>query len=378
MAESEDGQEKSEEPSERKLNKAKEEGNVARSRELGTAVLLIASVAVIFALGGWLVEAMVMITNHTFEFDRAYIEDTSRMSAELRLSVYEASLKTAPILLLMMIAGIIGSAGMGGVSFSTKAIAPKLNRLSPLQGLKRMFSLNSLVELGKSWLKVLLIGGTGVALLWYYQRHFNALGSSDVMAEMKGAIELLLLPLFILALVTALIAVIDVPWQAFSHKKKLRMTMQEVKDEYKNTEGKPEVKGRIRQLQREMSQRRMMDAVPEADVVITNPEHFSVALKYDQGRMDAPVVVAKGGDEIALKIREIAKAHEVPIVQAPPLARSLFQYAKIDQPIPEGLFVAVAQVLAYVWQLRQHRKQQGDRPNKPNKFDIPDDLRFDP
>lgn len=378
MAESEDGQEKSEEPSERKLQKAREEGNVARSRELGTAVLLIASVGVLYALGGWLVEAIVMITHHTFTFDRAYIEDTSRMSAELRISVYEAAIKTAPILLLMMLAGIVGGAGMGGVSFSSKAIAPKFNRLSPLQGLKRMFSVNSLVELGKSWLKVLLIGGSGVGLLWFYQYRFNALGMSDVMAEMKGAIELLLIPLFVLALATALIAVIDVPWQAFSHKKKLKMTKQEVKDEYKNTEGKPEVKGRIRQLQREMSQRRMMDSVPEADVVITNPEHFSVALKYEQASMDAPIIVAKGGDEIALKIREIAKAHSVPIVQAPPLARSLFQFGKVDHPIPEGLFVAVAQILAYVWQLRQYRRNQGERPSKPNKFDIPDDLKFNP
>ena len=175
-----------------------------------------------------------------------------------------------------------------------------------------------------------------------------------------------------------MIAVADVPWQIYSHTKKLRMTMQEIKDEFKESEGKPEVKSKIRQLQREMSQRRMMADVPTADVVITNPTHFAVALKYDSSGMSAPVMVAKGSDEVAMKIREIAKEHNVPQMQAPPLARALYTHGKIGDEIPEGLYVAVAQVLAYIYQMDLFVKGRGPRPERKPDMPIPRDLRVDP
>ncbi|MBS3805671.1 MAG: EscU/YscU/HrcU family type III secretion system export apparatus switch protein, partial [Oleiphilaceae bacterium] len=181
---------------------------------------------------------------------------------------------------------------------------------------------------------------------------------------------------FLLACATIIIAAIDVPFQIFSHQKKLRMTKQEVKDEFKDSEGKPEVKGRIRQLQREMAQRRMMEDVPGADVVITNPTHYAVALKYDQNSMSAPVVVAKGGDETAFKIMEIARANKVDILRTPPLTRAVYHNTKVGGEIPDGLYMAIAQVLAYLFQLRRFRQGQGERPGMP-KFPIPSDLRRD-
>lgn len=373
-----DDQEKNEEPSEQKLRKAREEGNVPRSKELNTAVLLLLAGGGLFTIGPFIAAALAEVAVNSWTFDHHQATDTDWMA----ISLYSAFIKEAGILLpffmILFFASILGSIGLGGFNYSPKALAPKANRISPLAGLKRMFSMNSLVELGKGWLKVLLLGGVGITVLLSFSPSFMQLGPTNVEYASRQGINLILTGFLILAAVTGLIALLDVPWQIFSHTKKLRMSRQEQKDEYKNTEGKPEVKGRIRQLQREISQRRQMAKVPEADVVITNPEHYSVALKYDQNAMAAPVVLAKGADEMALKIREIAKEHRVPMVQAPPLARSLFQFAKVDEPIPEGLYMAVAQILAYVWQLEQYQKGRQPKPRKPSDMPIPDDLRFDP
>ena len=240
-----------------------------------------------------------------------------------------------------------------------------------------MFSLKALVELLKGLAKFLVVGSLCVLVLLTQEKDLLSLANEDVVAAMGHGMQILGWAFLLMASTTLLITAVDVPYQLYDYQQKLKMTLQEVKDEMKNTEGKPEVKGRIRQLQREISQRRMMSEVPQADVVITNPEHYAVALKYAEDERAAPVVVAKGVDRVALKIREIAKEHDVPIVTAPPLARAIYFNAELDAEIPEGLYVAVAQILAYVYQLREYQRRRGPRPSDLGDLPIPDELRRD-
>jgi flagellar biosynthetic protein FlhB len=292
-------------------------------------------------------------------------------------SMWEAVSALVPWFILVLIAAFLSPLGVGGWLFSTKALAPKMSRISPLAGIKRMFSANSLVELFKAWGKVLVVGTCAYFVIEFYFQDAMDLQSAPVRPAIKRSVDIVLWAAVILCASTLIIAMIDVPWQIYSHTKKLRMSLQEIKDEFKDTEGKPEVKGRIRQMQREAAQRRMMGAVPDADVVITNPTHYAVALKYTGGN-GAPIVVAKGIEETALKIREIAKEHNVPQMEAPPLARAIYAHTRIDEEIPEGLYVAVAQVLAYIYQVDQYAKGQGTKPERRPAMPIPKDLRVDP
>jgi len=291
--------------------------------------------------------------------------------------MWEAVAALFPWFILVIIAAFLSPLGVGGWLFSTKALAPKMNRLSPLAGFKRMFSANSLVELFKAWGKVLVVGTCAFFVIKYYFQDAMDLQNAPVRPAIKRSAEIVLWAAVILCASTLIIAMIDVPWQIYSHTKKLRMSLQEIKDEFKDTEGKPEVKGRIRQLQREMANNRQMSAVPEADVVITNPTHYSVALKYEPDSMNTPILLAKGGDHMALKIREIAKAHDVQIIESPMLARAIFHTTEVEDEIPGGLYVAVAQVLAYVFQLRNFYKGKGDKPTYPNNVTVPKEMRYD-
>ena len=247
--------------------------------------------------------------------------------------------------------------------------------MDPIAGIKRMFSLHSLVELLKGMAKVSLVISVAFLLLSMFQSEIMGLARESLEVGLGHALDISLWIGIALAASTVLIALIDVPFQLWEHNKKLRMSRQDIKDELKDSEGKPEVKGRIRQLQMQMAQNRMMAAVPEADVVITNPTHFAVALKYQPETMAAPVMLAKGADHMALKIREIAKANKIEQIESPALARSIYHTTEIDQEVPAGLYVAVAQVLAYVFQLREYRKGRGDRPDSPRSPDIPIDMR---
>lgn len=378
MAEQDSSQEKTEEPTARKLEKSREEGEVPRSKELATTMVLVIGAAGLLAFGPWMAERMVRIAKLGFSVERDAIYDTSVMALYLTASLGEATFALAPWLVLVLIAAIAGPVGVGGWLFSTKAFMPKLSRINPLSGLKRMFSMNSLVELLKAWAKVLVVGFIAWSVLAYFFVESTQLQYKSLRPAIDGAIHIVLWSVFALALSTIVIAVADVPWQIYSHTKKLRMSLQEVKDEYKDTEGKPEVKGKIRQLQREAAQRRMMADVPTADVVITNPTHYAVALKYQMGSMSAPLLVAKGSDQVAMKIREIAKEHNVPQLQAPPLARAIYGHTKVGDEIPEGLYVAVAQVLAYVYQMDMYAKGKGPKPERKPEMPIPRDLRVDP
>ena len=377
MAEENDNsQEKTEEPTPRRLEKAREDGQTARSKELATMSVLLAGAGGLLMFGGSLGAALESIMIDAFTIERAAIYDTRHMSVQLILSAKAAAFALSPILIMLLIAAIAGSIGIGGLLFSAKAIAPKANRMNPIKGLGRMFSMRSLIELVKAIAKVALVLAVAILILNLRTDNLLSIAEQPIVPAMAHVVWTLAWSFFFLSCATIIIALIDVPFQIYDHQKKLRMTKQEVKDEYKDSEGKPEVKGKIRQLQREMAQRRMMQDVPTADVVITNPTHYAVALKYDQMSMGAPVVVAKGADEIAFKIMEIARENKVEILRTPPLTRAVYHNSDIGQEIPDGLYMAIAQVLAYVFQLRQFRKGRGDKPGMPD-FPIPPEMRRD-
>lgn len=377
MAEGDDSsQEKTEEASPRKLEKAREEGQVPRSRDLtSTAVLLIASVG-IYVFGGFMGNKIVGLTRENFTLNRATIYDPNAMIAHLVSAIYDGLVSIAPLMILLLIASIVGPIALGGWNYSPKAMEPKFSRMDPLAGIKRMFSAKSLIELLKALGKVLIILGATVWVLKFFAQDMFRLVDESIGSAIIHSLEISILATIALSATTIVIAAIDVPIQIFEYNKKLKMSRQDQKDEAKETDGKPEVKGRIRQLQREMAQRRMMSNVPQADVIITNPEHFSVALKYDPDTMETPLMIAKGGDHTALKIREIARAHNIEIIQSPVLARAIFYTTEVDQEIPSGLYLAVAQVLAYVFQLRNYRKGKGERPVYPRNINVPRDMRY--
>ncbi len=377
MAE-EAGQEKSEQPTAKRLQDARERGEIPRSKELATTILLLAAAGAMLVLGEQLARALERMMAYNFTLDRQAVFDTSRMFAHLWASLYEALWGTAGIFLLILIAAIVGPIALGGWNFSGKAIAPKLSRINPLSGIARMFSLKALVELGKALAKFLLVGSLSVVILLAVEDDLLQIGAQATRPAMLHGLEVLGWSFLMMSATLIVIALVDVPFQLHDYTKKLKMTLQEVKDEMKNTEGKPEVKGRIRQLQREMAQRRMMAAVPEADVVITNPTHFAVALTYDQDGTGAPLLVAKGADLIAFKIREIADAHAVPVLSAPPLARAIFFSTELEEEIPAGLYMAVAQVLAYVFQLKSYQERRGQRPDLPTDLPIPPEYQRPP
>lgn len=378
MAEDNDNsQEKTEEATPRKLQKAREDGQTARSKELATMAVLLAGAGGLLLFGARLGASLEAIMRDSFVIERSAIFDLRHMSVQLIESAKEAAWALSPILLLLLVAAVAGSVGIGGLLISGKAVAPKLNRMDPIKGLGRMFSMRALIELVKAIAKVGLVMALAVVILGLRTEDLLAIAGEPVVPAMTHVLWTIGWSFFLLACATILIAAIDVPFQIHDHQKKLRMTRQEVKDEYKDAEGKPEVKGKIRQIQRDMAQRRMMQDVPSADVVITNPGHYAVAMNYDQTAMAAPIVVAKGADEMAFKIMEVARENKVEVLRTPPLTRAVYHNTDIGAQIPDGLYMAVAQVLAYVFQLRQFRKGRGPKPGMPD-LPIPPDLRRDP
>lgn len=376
--ENEDGQEKSEDPSERRLEKGLEDGQVARSKELATLLSLMFGMIAMYFAGSMLAEALAAIGRDAFTISRGELADKSSMATLLG----ESSRAVIGGIIVVggagMIAAIAGNLGVGGFLLSAKSLMPKGSRMNPLQGLKRMFSANSLVELVKSVLKVALTAGIGGAALWVQLDILLSLADMPIEQAIEKALTSVLLTVLYMVSGLILVAALDVPYQLYEHKKKMRMTLKEVKDEFKETEGSPELKARVRQVQREMANRRMMQKVPDADVIVTNPTHYAIALKYDPHGGGAPTVLAKGKDELAMRIREKASEHGVARLETPPLARALYHSVDIDQEIPAGLYVAVAQVLAYVFQLNEHFKGRAQRPAHPSNLPIPTEFRVDP
>lgn len=372
-----DSQEKTEEASGRKIEKAREQGQVPRSRDLTTTVVLLLGAIALYVFAGFTGKRIVDITQKNFVISRETIFDPNAMIGHMASAMFEGLFSIMPFMALMLVAAIVGPIALGGFLFSPDALLPKLSRMDPLAGLKRMFSMKSLIELGKSLVKVALILGVTVLILKFYAQSMFRLGDEDITTSIIESTKISAMALIILSACTLLIAAIDVPLQLWEYYKKLRMSKQDLKDEAKDTDGKPEVKGRIRQLQREMAQRRMMSNVPAADVVITNPTHYAVALKYHPESMSTPVLLAKGGDNTAMKIREIAKANNIDIIESPVLARAIYHTTEVDDEIPSGLYLAVAQVLAYVFQLKNYRKGRGKKPQFPKKIDVPKDMYYD-
>ncbi len=377
MAESESGADKSEEPTEKRLRESREKGQLARSRELSTVAVTLGGIGGLLASGGGLAQTLMAMMQGTFELSREALLDEGAMVRLLMGSGLMALEAIMPLLIALLIASIVGPVALGGWLFSAKAMAPKVSRMNPAAGLKRMFSTKALVELLKALGKFLVVLGVALLVLSAYQDDLLSIAKQPLDLAIMHSVEIVGWCALWMACGLIIIAAVDVPFQLWDNKQKLMMTKQEVKDEYKDSEGKPEVKSRIRQLQREAAQRRMMQAVPEADVVITNPTHFAVALKYDGDKGGAPRLVAKGGDFVALKIREIAQEHKVTVLESPALARAVYYSTELDQEIPAGLYLAVAQVLAYVYQLRQYRSGKGRRPDPLNNLPIPPDLRRD-
>ncbi|MGL5990433.1 MAG: flagellar biosynthesis protein FlhB [Plesiomonas sp.] len=375
MAES-DGQERSEQASEKRLADARKKGQVARSREFATVIVLVTGSVALLWFGQKLAVALANMMHRLFSFTRDEVFDADALLTIACKALLSIIPSFSLILLLLFVASILGASLIGGFNVSAEAMMPKFNKLNPMSGFKRMFGMQSWVELGKSILKILLLGITTWRLLLNTRDDLAQLSMEAFPQNMIHAVDTLLWFVLLLSCTLILVAAIDVPYQLWNHGKKLMMTKQELKEEYKNSEGNPQIKGRIRQLQREIANRRMMGEVPTADVIVTNPEHFSVALRYQRDKDKAPVVVAKGVDMMAMKIREIANAHDIPIVAAPPLARALYHSAELEQPIPDGLFMAVAQVLAYVFQLRQYQAGRTFRRPVPlpETLPIPDDL----
>ncbi|WP_312521090.1 flagellar type III secretion system protein FlhB, partial [Stutzerimonas nitrititolerans] len=313
MAESESGADKSEEPTEKRRRESREKGQLARSRELNTVAVTLGGIGGLLASGAGLAQSLMAMMRGAFELDRQTALSESSMISLLAHSGMIALEAIIPLLVVLLIVSIIGPISLGGWLFSGKAMAPKFSRMNPGAGLKRMFSAKALVELLKALGKFLVVLAVGLLVLSAYQDDLLSIAKQPLELAIAHSVEIVGWCALWMACGLILIAAVDVPFQLWDNKQKLMMTKQEVKDEYKDSEGKPEVKSKIRQLQREMAERRMMQAVPDADVVITNPTHFAVALKYDADKGGAPMLVAKGGDFLALKIREIAQEHSVTV-----------------------------------------------------------------
>ena len=377
MAESESGADKTEDPTDKRKREAREKGEVARSRELNTLVTMLAGTGGLLAFGGNIAQMMVDLMRTNFTLSREVIADERYMGIFLLQSGKAAIVAVQPLMITLMIAALLGPVSMGGWLFSPGALAPKFSRMNPLEGLKRMFSARSVTELLKALGKFTVTLIIGLVVLRKDRAELIAIAHEPTESAILHSVQLVGWSALWMSCGLILIAAVDAPFQLFTFKEKMKMTKQEVRDEHKDSEGRPEVKGRIRQLQREISQRRMMSAIPQADVVITNPTHYAVALKYDPEKGNAPVLLAKGTDFVALKIREIATQHQIQLLESPALARSIYYSTDLDQPIPAGLYLAVAQVLAYVYQIRQFRAGFGKRPQPLKDLPIPPDLQRD-
>ena len=372
------GQERTEQPTPRRIQQAREKGQVPTSRELNTMLMMLMAGSSILFIGPGIANNFIDLFRRHLNISRENIFDITAMPVMLESAIVDALIYIAPFFALMTLAAVAGPLMMGGITFSTQALSFKWDKLNPVTGMGRVFSKKGFVELIKALIKFLIIGTTAILFLYSQIDVYLGLGSEPLVQALPHMANMLIWSFLASGSALVLIALIDVPFQIYDYTQQLKMTFQEIKDENKDTEGNPDVKGRIKNTQREIAQRRMMAEVPKADVIITNPEHYSVAVKYDQENMAAPVVVAKGVDIIAMQIRMIAREHEVPILQAPPLARALHHTTEIDEEIPAALYLAVAQVLAYIFKLRTDRNwYKRKKEHKLTDLPIPEDMKFD-
>lgn len=370
-----DDMDRTEQPTARRLSKAREEGQLPRSSELPAAAVVIGSLMILSMLGSWMVHSLSALFANGFVFDRKTLDRPQLLPTVFGSQLGEGLLLIVPVLVFTVIAAILATGLTGGFNFSLKAAAPNFGKLNPASGLKRILGTQALVELGKALLKFTLVA----TALWLSVMHnmdaLMQLGRMNLEPALHAAGRMIAESALWVAASLVAIAMIDVPYQKYAFMKRMRMTKQEIKDEFKEMEGSPEVKAQIRRRQREMANARMMQRIKDADVIITNPEHFAVALEYDPTGDGAPVLVAKGTDHMAARIREEANTHGIHIFQAPPLARALYFTTEVEQQVPEDLYHAVAQVIAYVFSLEA--RMPGQPVHQKPKVQLPASMLFD-
>ena len=365
--------EKSEQPTDSKLKKAKEKGQIPRSRELTSLIILLVGIMLFWIMGTHFVSKLktiiqqAMLVAHRTDDDKQIIFNL----INLLTAGFWAIL---PIFVGLVIVAIIAPLSVGGLLFSLQSIKPNLGKLNPISGFKRLFSLRIFSELFKSILKVVLIAFAAALFLIHQFPNMLALPSMYLNNALSQVMQLLIYASLLIVLALIPMVGFDIFYQIWSNLKKLKMSKQEVKDEFKEQEGNPQIKGRIRQMQQAMARRRMMKDVPKANVIVTNPTHYAVALQYDEKTMSAPKILAKGTDNIASKIKQIAQEHQIPQLEAPPLARALYRHGEIGKSIPAELYAAVAQILAWVYQLKRWHRYGGEKPLKPTNLSIPESL----
>jgi flagellar biosynthetic protein FlhB len=365
--------EKTEPASARRLEQAREEGDVPRSREVATFTVLMAAGAGLWMTGSGIVRDLSHMMVSGLALTREQVFDPEILIRRILVDLVQVLISCLPLGVAVMIVALASPLLVGGWLFSSKAFTPNFMKLNPLTGISNMFSTNSLVELAKAIIKTIVVGAVAYVVIMRQKEAVFGLLGEPLYASFGHLMDMIAMSFLFIVGALGLIAAIDAPYQMWHYANKLKMTRQELIQESKESDGNPQIKGKIRQLQREMAKRRMMADVPTADVVVTNPTHYAVALKYADGMNGAPKVVAKGTDEVAAKIRELAKEHKVAILEAPPLARALHKHTDIGDEIPPRLYAAVAEVLAYVYQLKAYRPGL-KYPDRPSKLDVPEDM----
>jgi len=369
------GQEKTEEPTSKRLEDARKKGQIARSRELNTFAMLITSAILLLMMGGQMGNSLLAMMKTLFQLSRQIIFDPASPIIYLKQVMIDGVMLIAPFIAVMVVVAIVAPLALGGWVFSWEAITPKFEKLDPVKGLARLFALRGLMELIKALLKFLLVFFVSVILSKHFLKELTGLGAEPLEQSISHALNIIGFCYIVLCASLIVVVMFDVPYQLWDHSKKLKMTLQEIKDEMKESEGSPEIKARQRRIQMDMAQNRMMTLVPKADVIVTNPTHYAVALKYDPNSNGAPKLIAKGVDLIAAQIRLLAANAKVPLVASPPLARALYYSTEIDKEIPKELYLAVAQVLAYIYQLNIARENHWDEPLPPGNIKVPDEFK---
>ncbi|MDX3774300.1 flagellar biosynthesis protein FlhB [Chromatiaceae bacterium AAb-1] len=375
MAEADNSsQEKSEKPTDKRLRESRKDGQIARSKELNTAILLMLGVAGLLWFSGIFIELFYTLMRKSFQLDHTMLTNSKLMPVAVADAFLRMLGAVFPFLFLLSAAMWITGSMPGGFSFSGKLMVPKFSKLDPIKGLGKLVSMNSLVELAKSVIKIMLIGGCLYGFMTQLWDRLLFLQRVNLTQALMDGLSILSLCMMILVSLLLLVAVIDVPWQKHSISKKVKMTKQEVKEERKSSDGSPELKGRIRQIQYQMANRRIEERVPKADVIVTNPTHYAVAIRYSEKNARAPYVVAKGIDEMALRIRAVGQRSQLEVLEVPVLARAIYYSTRVDQEIPKGLYTAVAYVLTYVMQLKAYKAGKGQKPAPLPALDIPTSL----
>ncbi|MBV2132292.1 flagellar type III secretion system protein FlhB [Pseudomonas sp. MAP12] len=371
---SSDQDDKTEAATPRRLEKAREEGQVARSRELSTFLLLAGGVGGLWAMGSVLYAQLGLVVEQSFLFERRVAFDPAVMVAHFVSLTQRGLFALLPLMILLLLIALVSPMLLGGWLLSAKSLAPQFSRLNPIKGLGRLFSTHALAELAKALAKALLVGLVAVKFISGHVGEMMALMGQPLSQALANALHLAALACAWCVLTLVLVIGIDVPYQLWSHAKKLRMSKEDLRQEHKESEGDPHVKGRIRAQQQAVARRRMMSKVPTADVIVTNPTHYAVALAYEDGSMGAPRVVAKGTELVAARIRELGREHAVPLLEAPPLARALYRHVDLDKEIPAELYTAVAEVLAWAYRLKRVREEGGELPPTPHDLPVPAEL----